>query len=208
MLGLVNNLKNKFNLQVQRLHCENAGKNRGFKRTCKQEELGIDFEYTAPGTPQQNGCIKCKFAMLFNRVCAVLNDGRFTAYLQSSLWAEAANTATLLENNLITPNRTLSPFQQYFGKRQKNVLALMQKFGEMCIAAFKDNTHWAKLATCGTPRMWVGYAKNHPAGTCQIFNPQTEKIILTRDVTFLQKSYGELWRVGWGGGTQNSSRNN
>ena len=64
----------------------------------------------------------------------------------------------------------------------------MQKFGEIFIATFKDNIHQAKLANCGTPSIWVGYIKNHPAGTYQIFNPKTKKIIVTQDVTFLQKS--------------------
>ena len=71
----------------------------------------------------------------------------------------------------------------------------MQKFGEMCIASFKDNTHQAKLANRGTPGIWVGYAENHPACTYRIFNPKTKKIILTQDVTFLQKSYGEYTKV-------------
>ena len=125
----------------------------------------------------------------------MLNGGKFTNYQRSGLWAEAANTAMLLKNNLITPNRTLSPFQQFFGKETKNVLALMQKFGEMCITTFKDNTHRANLANCGTPGIRVGYAQNHPASTYWIFNPKTKKIILTRDVTFLQKSYGEYTKV-------------
>ena len=71
----------------------------------------------------------------------------------------------------------------------------MQKFGEMCIATFKDNTHWAKLANQGTPSIWVVYAKNHPTGTNWIFNPKMKRIILTLDVTFLQKSYGEYSKV-------------
>ena len=58
MFGLFNNLKIKFNLQVQYLHCDNAGENQALKKkNCKQEGLGVDFEYTAPGMPQQNGCI-------------------------------------------------------------------------------------------------------------------------------------------------------
>ena len=84
-----------------------------------------------------------------------------TAYLQSCLWAEAVTTAVILENNLITPTRTLSPFQQFFGKGKKSVLSVMQKLSEMCIITFKDNTHWAKLANQGTPSIWVGYAENH-----------------------------------------------
>ena len=71
----------------------------------------------------------------------------------------------------------------------------MQKIGEMCIATFKDNTHRAKLANCGTSGIWVGYANNHPTGTYHIFNPKTKRIILTWDVTFLNKSYGDYNKV-------------
>ena len=175
MLRLLSNLKIKFNLQVQCFHCNYAGENQAFKKTCSQEGLGINFEYTAPGTPQQNGCIERKFATLFNRVCAMLNGGKFTTYLQSGLWAEATNTAMLLENNMITPNRTLSPFQQFFGRGKKNDLTSMQKIGEMCITTYKDNSHGAKFANHGTPGIWVVYTENHPVGTYWIFNPKTKK---------------------------------
>ena len=92
---------------------------------------GVEFEYTSPGTPQKNSHVEWKFAALFNQVCAMLNGGKFTTYLQNGLWAKAANIATLLKNNLITPNRTISPFQQFFGKGKKSILTLMQKFGEI-----------------------------------------------------------------------------
>ena len=94
----------------------------------------------------------------------MFNSEKFTPYLQSSLWAEAANTAMLFEKNLITPNRTLSSFQQFFGKRKKSSLSLMQKVGEKCMHIL-------------------------------IFNPKTKKIILTQDMTFLQKSYSEYTKI-------------
>ena len=51
MVGLVKNLNNKCNLQVQYFHCNNAGEKVAFKKACKQEGLGVDFEYTASGMP-------------------------------------------------------------------------------------------------------------------------------------------------------------
>ena len=42
---------------------------------CKQKGSGIKFEYTTPDAPQQNGRIKEKFAMLHNRIRAMLNRG-------------------------------------------------------------------------------------------------------------------------------------
>ena len=71
----------------------------------------------------------------------------------------------------------------------------MQKFCEMCITTYSNSTHQDKLANWSTTGMWVGYTDGHPNGTYQVFNPKTKKIILTRDVTFLQKSYGESIKV-------------
>ena len=50
----------------------------------------------------------------------------------------------------------------------------MQKFGEICIATYKDNSHQAKLANHGTPSIWVSYAEDN-TGTYWIFNPKTKK---------------------------------
>ena len=133
MIGLIKNLKNKYTQQIQHLCCDNEGKNIAFEKACKQEGVWVDFKYTTPGILQQNGCIEQKFATLFDWVCAMFNGSKFNAYLQNSLLAKAANTAMLLENNLLTPNRTLSPFQQLFRKGKRRILTLMQKFGEMCI---------------------------------------------------------------------------
>ena len=71
----------------------------------------------------------------------------------------------------------------------------MQKFGEMCIINYKDNSHQAKLTNQDTPGIWDGYKEGHPTGTCQIFNPKIKKIILTWDVSFLQKSFNEYTKV-------------
>ena len=61
MVGLVTNPKNKYDLQVQHLCCNNAGDNVSFERACRKEGLEVDFEYTASNMPQQNGHVKWKF---------------------------------------------------------------------------------------------------------------------------------------------------
>ena len=70
---------------------------------CKQERMGVQFEYTIPGTPQQNGQGEQKFATLFNRICEMLNSGKFSSVLRNSLWAKAANATIFLENHIVTP---------------------------------------------------------------------------------------------------------
>ena len=55
LMSLVKNLNIKYNTQVQYLCCDNAGENDAFEKACKQEGMGMEFEFTAHGTPQQNG---------------------------------------------------------------------------------------------------------------------------------------------------------
>ena len=83
--------------------------------------MGIQFVYAFPGTPKQNGHVEWKFTTLFNNEYAMLNCGNFSSFLRNGLWPEAPNTATLLKNSILTPNRVLSPFQQFFGKGQRRI---------------------------------------------------------------------------------------
>ncbi len=83
---------------VKYIHCDNAGENVALEMACKQEGLGIKFEYTAPGTPQQNGQVERKFATMYGKVQAMLNDAKLIAALHKKLWAKAANAATILKN--------------------------------------------------------------------------------------------------------------
>jgi transposase InsO family protein len=65
---LIRELKEKHGIQVKYIRGDNSGKNRALEKLCKQEGLGITFEYTAPGNPQQNGRVERKFATVYGRV--------------------------------------------------------------------------------------------------------------------------------------------
>ena len=58
--------------------------------------------------------------------------------------AEASNTATLLENNLVTTEQQLSQIEQFFWKGKS-----LQKFGEICVMIHHDTKHRAKLSNQG-----------------------------------------------------------
>ena len=55
MMGLIKNLKTKYDIQAWFLCCDYSGENVDFERICKQEEMGMEFKYSATGTLQQNG---------------------------------------------------------------------------------------------------------------------------------------------------------
>ena len=51
-------LKARHKIQVKIIRCDNTGENKVLERESDKNELGIIFEYTAPGTPQQNGVVE------------------------------------------------------------------------------------------------------------------------------------------------------
>ena len=48
-------IENNYNLKIKQVRCDNAGENLSLEKQCINENMKIKFEYTSPGTPQQNG---------------------------------------------------------------------------------------------------------------------------------------------------------
>ena len=81
-------------------------------------DFNLDFEFIAPGTPQQNGKVERKFATLFGRARSMLNRAKLSRSKRNELWAEAANTATMLDNITVSANET-SSYQKFYKKDLK-----------------------------------------------------------------------------------------
>ena len=60
----------------------------------------------------------------------------------------------------------------------------------MCIMTQHDNFCWDKSPKQGTEGIWVGFTGGHIVGTYHVLNPETHKISWTKNMTFLNKSYG------------------
>ena len=71
--------------------------------------MGIKFEYTSPGSPQQNGKCERKFATLYGKVRSMLNGARLTPNLRHGLWIECAACATTEENILLSDKSPVPP---------------------------------------------------------------------------------------------------
>ena len=94
--GLIVELKAKYNKVVKFLRCDNAGEYKKTEEYLKEKGMGIQFEYSAPNTPQQNGRVERKFATLYGRIRATLNALKADDELRTKLWAEAASTLTFM----------------------------------------------------------------------------------------------------------------
>ena len=172
MMSSILDLKAMYGNYEKYARCDNTGENECFKLGLQTGSNECSFEYTMPDIPQQNGRVKRKFTILFNRVQAMLNGGKFSSILRDSLWAETANMATLFENNIFSPTRDLSPFQQIFRNRKRSILPSVQKFSKICIITHCGSSQQVKLVNQGTPGIWVGFVDGHPVDTNGILNPK------------------------------------
>ena len=81
--------------------------------------MGVQFKYITPGSQKQSCCVEWKFATLLDKIYTMINSGKFVLFLRKGLCADAANTSTLLENNLHVPVRDVSLFQKKLGRERE-----------------------------------------------------------------------------------------
>ena len=62
--------------------------------------MDVHFEFSAPGTPQQNGVVKRPFTTLYSRVRSMLNSAKIKGEICKSLKIECGKTATNLDGIL------------------------------------------------------------------------------------------------------------
>ena len=141
--------------------CDNARENKVLERESEKNELGISFEYTAPGTPQQNGVVERAFVTVMGRARAMMNHAGFTMAKRQQLWWEAAQTAAILDNISVQDSYKSPPFTQFFGVDEKYA-KLLDIFGEMCVVVDTDNkVGRTKIDPRGKVSLFVGYSTQH-----------------------------------------------
>ena len=188
---LIRMLKTKHNIEVKFIRCDNAGENKGLEKDMATEFPKVVFEFTAPGTPQQNGKVERAFATMYGKVRSMLNTAGFSGSFREGLWAECARTATHLENLLHKKDDLPSSYSQFFGEIPKWMNHL-RSFGEMAVVTTNGVTLRSKLRDRGVPMIFVGYTDSHAAAVFRFVNVRTKKLVLSRDVRWLRIFYGEF----------------
>ena len=188
-------LKARHKIQVKIIRCDNAGENKVLERESDKNELGIIFEYTAPGTPHQNGVVERAFVTVMGRARAMMNHAGFTMAKRQQLWCEAAQTATMLDNILVQESAKSPPFTQFFGVDAKYAKHL-RVFGEMCVVADTDNkVGRTKIDPRGKISLFVGYSTQHAGDVYRLLNPKTSRVIHSRDVKWIGKTWAEFYKI-------------
>ena len=102
-------LSKKYNIEIKRIRLDNSGENRSLQKECDKANLGIIFEFTAPGTRQQNSVAERRIPMLMGRARAMLIQAGIDSKGKGEFWCEVISTATKLDNIMVRPERTTHP---------------------------------------------------------------------------------------------------
>ena len=187
----IKELKAKYGIDIKYIRLDNSGENKGLQNECDKQNLGIIFEFSAPGIPQLNSVVKRKICTLMGRSRAMMLTAGFSQQDKRKCWCEVISTATKLDNILVRIERTKPLFTLFYNDEPK-YMKFQRSFGEMAVIAISDGKKMrSKLDTRGGTGIFVGYADDHAGNIYRFINIQTKKIILSRDIQWLNSFWKE-----------------
>lgn len=136
---------------------------------------GIQMQYTAPYTPQQNGVAERKNRTLIEMARCMLLD----ADLPYTFWAEAVNTANYIQNRVSTRATDTTPFEAWNGGRPAT--EHFQIFGAKCFVHVPAEKR-QKLDDTAREMIFLGYDENSKAYRC--YDQAARRLVISRDVRF------------------------
>jgi hypothetical protein len=78
MIKILLQLQKETKLNVEYIKCDISGENNQFQTAANAHpHMHFKFEYTVPGTPQQNGKIEHKYVTPYGKSRAMLNAAKF-----------------------------------------------------------------------------------------------------------------------------------
>ena len=187
----IKELKAKYGIDIKYIRLDDSGENKSLQKECDKQNLGIIFEFTAPGTPQQNSVVERKIRTLMGRSRAMMLTAGFSQQDKRKFWCEVISTATRLDNIMVRKERTKPPYTLLYNDEPK-YKKYLRSFGKMAVIAISDGKKMrSKLDTRGRTGIFVGYADDHAGNVYRFINIQTKKIILSRDIQWLNSFWKE-----------------
>ena len=187
----IKELKAKYGIDIKYIRVDNSGENKSLQNECDKQNLGIIFEFSAPGTHQQNSVVERKIPTLMGRSRAMMLTAGFSQQDKRKFWCEVISTATKLDNIMVRKERTKPLFTLFYNDEPK-YMKFLRSFGEMAVIAISDGKKMRSiLDTRGRTGIFVGYADDHAGNVYRFINIQTKKIILSRDIQWLNSFWKE-----------------
>lgn len=185
--AVVNQIENKLGKRVQRIITDGGGEfvNKDMKDWLK--EKGITQLITTRNTPQNNGTAERMNRTIMEKARTI----RIEANLTKQLWGELLSTATFLYNR----NTKTNPYLRMWGIEPK-----LDHIRPIGAEAWYSVHHFEKIGKLD-PRCEKGVLIGFDAEmrSYRIWNPETKKVVRSRDVSFreiVDNDIGEIQSEG------------
>ncbi|KAI3499670.1 hypothetical protein L1887_35474 [Cichorium endivia] len=166
--NFITSIELKIQLPARRIRSDNGTE---FNNKLIEEFLtskGIEHNFSAPYTPQQNGVVERRNRTLVEAARSMLNF----ANLPLTFWAEAISTACFVQNRSIINKRLKMTPYEVLNKRKPNV-KFFHIFGCRCF--IKNNKdHLGKFAPKSDEAIFMGYSPKSVA--YRVLNKRTRVI--------------------------------
>ncbi|KAK1384246.1 hypothetical protein POM88_021981 [Heracleum sosnowskyi] len=144
---------------------------------CK--ERGVKQEFSAPGTPQQNGVVERKNRTLIEAAITMLDEAKLPTYF----WAEAVQTACFTQNATLINKHGKTPYEMV--KNKKPNLKYFHIFGCKCFVLKTHPEQLTKFELKADEGIFVGYPLSTKA--FRVYNLRTKVIMESIHVSFDDK---------------------
>ena len=169
-------MENSSTHKVKILRSDNGTefKNTQMNDFCKQK--GISHQFSAPGTPQQNGVVERKNRTLIKAGRTMLEEANLPTYF----WEKAISTACFTHNCTLINRHGATPYQSLKGKKPS--LKHLHIFGCKCFVLRTCPEHLGKFEAKADEGIFVGYPLTTRA--YKVFNLRTRNIVESINVSF------------------------
>lgn len=166
--------------KVKVLRSDNGGEYKNAKFKAFTTAKGIDHQFSAPHTPEQNGVAERDNRTVMEKALSML----LAKQMPKEAWAEAVLCTVYLVNR--TPCRKTpgsSPFEKFFGKKPD--LSHVRMFGSIAYELI-DKKQRNKLQSRAHKRILVGY--DSESSNYRLLDWTTKRISVSRHVKFDESS--------------------
>lgn len=175
-------IKNRFKANLRAARMDNGGEFDNRPVRTALQEIGVEFEWTAPHNPEQNGVAERSNRTLMESVRSILAG----ANLPKSCFGEILKTAVLLMNYAPTSaNGDVSPHEQLFGTPPP--LSRLRAVGCECWKPTTRGPSLTKLADRGHMCYLLGFGKGEHM--YRVWNTELKKVELVRDLHFKEDRF-------------------
>jgi hypothetical protein len=114
---------------------------------------------------------------------------KFLSIIVKFFWREAFQTATFLDRLTVIEidNKKLTQFEHWENQLPRFVKNL-REWGEAGIVKLRTSTT-PKIYDRGKPCKFVGYCLNHAGDTSRMWDPDTKRVHLSRDIVWTGRMY-------------------